>query len=178
MHCHHVFASCGFTQRERERGMFTLSERERARFHFNDSTLRTLMKVNALREGLLSSFLKGSGSTRKANLKQSQTAPRPCRLSRGSIQKNMLKHKSSGADESKQDAGGCQQTSKDVKEGTKVASQKCKSTFKHSKTSTAYRPARAAALKAGDSPNTCKIKAKQASRKIAALIYGGVLKEE
>lgn len=46
------------------------------------------------------------------------------------------------------------------------------------KTSTAYHSARKAALRAGDSPNTCKIKAKQASQKIAALIDAGALKEE
>ena len=92
----------------------------------------------------------------------------------------MLKHRSTTDAKTKdeKDAKGCQEPNKHGKEGGKVATHTCKSSFKHRKTSTAYHSARAASIKAGDSPNTSKIKAKQASHKVAALIDAGVLKEQ
>lgn len=107
----------------------------------------------------------------KAKAKAKAKSPKIMNTFKREHSKSMLRHKSTDA-EMKEGAKETQETSTDAKKGTT-----CKSTFRHRKTSTAYHSARNAALKAGDSPNTCKMKAKQASQKMAALIDAGVMKE-
>lgn len=113
---------------------------------------------------------------KKHRAKDKQKSPKIPNTFKREHSKSMLQHKSSGA-EMKEEAKGSQQTSTHAKKRNKLDPKTWKSTFKHRKTSSAYHSARNAAKKAGDSPNTCKMKAKQAAQQVSALIDAGVMKE-